>query len=100
MAHPDCSLIELQPRSDSEYISHSRTVLITDPEGWVTGHSDQGLWIYQSRALSQLLWKVNGKQPQLSAFSLVNQNSSLGYYITAPKNWKDAPTKESDAAQQ
>ena len=100
MAHPDCSLIELQPRSDSEYISHSRTVLITDPDGWVTGHSDQGLWIYQSRALSQLLWNVNGKQPQLSAFSLVNQNSSLGYYITAPKNWKDAPTKESNAAQQ
>ena len=100
MAHPDCSLIELQPRSDSAYISHSRTVLITDPEGWMTGHSDQGLWIYQSRALSNLLWEVNGKQPQLSAFSLINQNSSLGYYITAPKNWKQTPTKESDAAQQ
>ena len=100
MAHPDCSLIELQPRSDSEYTSHSRTVLITGPEGWVTGHSDQGLWIYQSRALSRLLWMVNGKQPQLSAFSLVNQNSSLGYYITAPKNWKQTPTKERDAAQQ
>ncbi|HEU5232504.1 MAG TPA: glycogen debranching N-terminal domain-containing protein, partial [Terriglobales bacterium] len=92
MAHPDCSLIELQPRSDSEYISHSRTVLTTDPGGWVTGHSDQGLWIYQSRALSRLLWKVNGEQPQLSAFSLVNQNSSLGYYIAAPKNWKETPT--------
>ena len=100
MAHSDSSLIELQPRSDSEYISRSRTVLITNPEGWVTGHSDQGLWIYQSRALSRLHWTINGKQPQLSAFSLVNQNSSLGYYITVPKNWKQTPTKESDGAQQ
>ncbi len=100
MAHSDCSLIELQPRPDSEYISHSRTILITDREGWVTGHSDQGLWIHQSRAISRLLWKLNGKQPQLSAFSLVNQNSSLGYYIAAPKNWKETGAKEPDAAQQ
>lgn len=100
MANWDSSLIELQPRSDSEYISHDRTVLITDPEGWISGHSDQGLWVYQSRVLSRLLWTVNGTQPQLSAFSLVNQNSSLGYYIAAPKNWKETESQESDAAQQ
>ena len=96
----DSSLIELQSRSDSEYISHSRTVLITDRKGWVSGNSDQGLWIYQARLLSRYLWTLDGKTPQLSAFSCVRQNSSLGYYIAAPKNWKRTEPKDRDAAQQ
>lgn len=75
-------------------------MLITDREGWVKGDADQGLWIYQGRALSRYLWTIKGKQPQLSAFSLVNQNRSLGYYIAAPSNWRRLPTKESDPAQQ
>lgn len=100
MLRQDSNLIELQPRSDTEYISHSRTVLVTDREGWVTGASNQGLWIYQSRVLSRYFWTINGEQPQLSVFSQVNQNSSLGYYIAAPKNWNETETKDSDPAQQ
>jgi N-terminal domain of (some) glycogen debranching enzymes len=97
---PNESLIELQPRYKTEYISENRTVLITDREGWITGDSDQGLWIYQARTLSRYRWLVNGKPPQLSAFSPVNQNSSIGYYIAAPRNWKQTETKDSNPAQQ
>ena len=100
MVCPDPSLIELQPRSDACYISRSRTILITDREGWVGSYSDQGLWIYQSRVLSRLLWTIHGKQPQLSAFSPINQSSSLGYYIAAPRNWEETETKDAAAAQQ
>lgn len=85
----ESSLIELQPRSDTEYISQSRTVMVTGPEGFVASSSHQGLWIYQARALSKYCWTINGKQPQLSAFSPVTENSSVGYYIVAPKDSKD-----------
>jgi glycogen debranching enzyme len=97
---PNESLIDLQPRSNTEYISQNRTVLITDREGWITGDSDQGLWIYEARTLSHYRWTINGKPPQLSAFSPVNQNSSIGYYIATPKNWKQTETKDSNPAQQ
>jgi glycogen debranching enzyme len=96
---PNESLIELQPRSNTEYISENRTVLITDREGWITGDSDQGLWIYEARTLSHYRWTIDGKPPQLSAFSPVNQNSSIGYYIATPKNWKQTETKDSNPAQ-
>ncbi len=59
------------------------------------GDSDQGLWIYQSRTLSRYLWTINGKQPQFSAFSPVTQNTSLGYYIATPRNWKGMQTEDS-----
>jgi glycogen debranching enzyme len=97
---PNECLIELQPRSNTEYISQNRTVLTTDREGWITGDSDQGLWICQARTLSRYRWTVNGKPPQLSAFSSVNQNSSAGYYIAPPQNWKQTETKDSNPAQQ
>jgi glycogen debranching enzyme len=96
----ETTLIELQPRQDTEYVSQSRTVVVTDRRGFISRDSHQGLWFYQSRTLSQYRWTINGKEPQLSAFSPVTENSSLGYYIAAPKNWKETATQESDPAQQ
>ena len=43
---------------------------------------------------------MNGKQPKLSAFSLVHESSSIGYYIAVPGNWKRTGAKQADAAQQ
>lgn len=93
------SLIQLQPRGDTEYISQGRTVLVCDREGWVDEDPHQALWIYQASALSRYRWLVNGKAPQLSAFSQVKQNSSLGYYISAPRNCKKTETHDCDPAQ-
>ncbi|HET9743002.1 MAG TPA: glycogen debranching N-terminal domain-containing protein [Terriglobales bacterium] len=96
----ESSLIELQPRGESEYISQSRTVMWTNREGWAVDDQHHGLWIFQSRALSRYRWLINGKPPEFSAFSPLAQNSSIGYYIAAPKNYKQTETQESDPAQQ
>lgn len=96
----DASLIQLQPRGDTIYISMGRTVMVTGLDGSVSEDSHQGLWIYQSRPMSKYRWLVNGCAPQLSAFSAVQQNSSLAYYIAAPKNWKKTGAKNPDPAQQ
>lgn len=94
------NLIELQPRSDTECITQNRTVMITGREGFISPDSHQGLWIWQARALSKYVWMINGRQPQLSAFSAVTVNSSTAYYIASPKNWRRTGAKEANPAQQ
>lgn len=97
---PVPTLIELQPRSDTECITQNRTVMITGREGFVSPTSHQGLWIWQARALSKYVWMINGRQPELSAFSPVSENSSIAYYIATPRNWKKTGAKEANPAQQ
>jgi glycogen debranching enzyme len=74
--------------------------MITGRDGFVSPASHQGLWIWQARALSRYVWMINRKQPLLSAFSLVTENSSTAYYIASPRNWKRTGAKEANPAQQ
>lgn len=94
------SLIQLQPRGTSEYISQDRSVMWTDREGWAVDNPHHGLWIFQARALSRYRWLINGKPPHFSAFSQLTSNSSLGYYIAAPRNYRQTETHDSNPAQQ
>ncbi len=95
------SLIQIRPRHEEVTISRGRTVLATGLEGTISSNQPrQGLWIYETRVLSAYRWLINGEQPKLSVFSPVQQHTSLGYYFTAPSNWKATETHESDPLQQ
>ncbi len=94
------SLIRLQPRNSTVYASQGRTVLATGPDGFIFDHPDHGLWVYQTRMLSRYRWLVDGKPPEMSGNSNVEQHSWLGYYISTLPNWKQTETQENNPAQQ
>lgn len=72
-----------------------------DLQGTITSSSPrQGLFVYQTRMLSQYRWKLNGHEPQLSCQSPAQQHSWLAYYFDAPRNCKQTPTGECNPLQQ
>lgn len=84
MESTDRNLVSLRPRGQHHHISRGRTVLTTALDGSVAPAGDQGLWIYQARALSRYRWMTDGRAPTLSALSAVEQHRDLAYYIFAP----------------
>ena len=82
--------VRLRPRADSFYVSQGRTVFETDAEGWIPEGGAHGLFVYQTRLLSQYRWLVDGAVPRTVALSNVEQHSSLGYYICPPGTAADA----------
>lgn len=94
------TLIELAPRQPTRYISRARTVLAIGPDGFISGGQEQGLWCFQTRMLSRYRWLVNGKVPELTAGSNVEQHSWRGYYIAIPQNYKETGAQDDNAAQQ
>ena len=95
------SRIRLRPRHDVMHVSRGRTVLAMDMEGCIApGSWRQGLFVYQTRMLSQYRWTIQGKQPKLSTQSPVEQHSWLAYYYDAPPNCKETPTEECNPLQQ
>lgn len=97
----NASRIRIRPRSDVLHISRGRTVLALNNKGNIRPESArQGLFVYQTRMLSQYRWTLDGKQPKLSTQSAVEQYSWLGYYYEAPINCKDTPTGECNPLQE
>jgi glycogen debranching enzyme len=43
---------------------------------------------------------MNGKEPEFSCGSNIEQHSWIGYYIQAPTNWKDTPADEENPLQE
>jgi glycogen debranching enzyme len=43
---------------------------------------------------------MNGKEPEFSCGSNIEQHSWMGYYIQAPTNWKDTPADEENPLQE
>ncbi|HEX5234734.1 MAG TPA: glycogen debranching N-terminal domain-containing protein [Silvibacterium sp.] len=100
--HPGSgNLIKIRPRRGTVQVSRGRTVLATDEGGEV--HPDrfvEGLYVYDTRTLSQYFWRMNGKKPEFSVGSNLEQSSWLGYYVQAPENCKDTPAGECDPLQE
>jgi glycogen debranching enzyme len=74
------SLVSLRPRIGTVYASHGSVVLATKPDGTVAGGADEGMFVDQTRLLSRLDYRVDGKKPQPIALSSVEQHSWMGYY--------------------
>ncbi len=64
-------------------MSQGRTVLVTGRNGFVNARQTDGLYVYQTRLLSQYEWRVNGELLRPVALSNVEQHNWLGYYIVA-----------------
>lgn len=95
------SLVELRLRAGEIQLSRGRTVFVTSPCGQVDPKDeDHGLWVYQTRILDKYRWLMNGKQPEFSCGSNIEQHSWIGYYVQAPKNCKQTETGECNPLQQ
>ncbi len=95
------SLIQLRPRRETYQVSQGRVVLVTGADGFVSAENPhQGLWVYQTRMLSQYRWLIGKKAPRLSACSNIEQHSWMGYYIQAPSDCKQTATEECDPLQE
>ena len=95
------SRIRLRPRHKVIDVSRGRTMLGMNQDGAVEADdAGQGLFVYQTRVLSEYRWTLEGKQLDLSAQSAVEQHSWLAYFYAAPPNCKDTPTGECNPLQQ
>jgi len=97
---PEDSLIELWLRGADVQLSRGRSALVTEPTGVVGGNPHHGLFVYQTRLLAKYRWLMNGREPEFSCGSNINQYSWMGYFIQAPKNWKQTLPPEPSALQQ
>ncbi|HZR64820.1 MAG TPA: glycogen debranching N-terminal domain-containing protein [Terriglobales bacterium] len=97
----EASLIRIRPRNESVSISRGRTALGMDRRGLIHSESSkEGLFVYQTRVLSRYRWLMNGKEPNLSTQSAVEQHCWLAYYFQAPPNCKQTPTGDCNPLQQ
>ena len=97
---PADSLIQVRLRGGDVQLSRGRTAFVTDSTGRVGADPHHGLFVFQTRLLGKYRWLMNGSEPEFSCGSNIEQHSWMGYYIQAPTNWKDTPTKESSPLQQ
>lgn len=98
---PSGWLVRIRPRPDLNSVSQGRTVLTTNLDGWVEGKSGhQGLWVFQTRMLSDYRWLIQGKQPHNASNSNLGQHNWLGYYIAPLSNCRQTETKDCNPTQQ
>lgn len=76
-------LVRVQPRSNTLFVSQGRSALSTSLDGFIHKGSPNGFFVYETRLLSEYLFKVNGHLPKTVALSNVEQHSWLGYYTAA-----------------
>lgn len=94
-------LIKVRPRTAHTQISRGRTAFISNHNG--EAHPDQpveGLYIYNTRVLEQYVWQMNGKQPEFSCGTAIEQFSWMGYFIEAPENCEETPPHECNPLRQ
>jgi len=94
------SLIELRLRGGDIQLSRGRTAFVTGPTGHINRDPHHGLFVFQTRLLGKYRWLMNGAEPEFSCGSNIEQHSWMGYYIQAPKDWKETPPEESSPLQQ
>lgn len=91
------NLVKIRPRATTVQVSRGRTAFVSSLEGEVHAERPaEGLYIYNTRVLSRYCWKMNGKVPEFSCGSNVEQSNWVGYFIQAPENCKQTPEHECD----
>jgi len=74
-------LINIKARPHTLYVTRNRTVLATDPTGFILPESQNGLFVHQTRLLSNYQFRINGQPPVPVTLSNVDLNTWLGYYV-------------------
>ncbi|MGA9883731.1 MAG: glycogen debranching N-terminal domain-containing protein [Candidatus Acidiferrales bacterium] len=94
-------LVKILPRPETVQVSRGRTVIISRLDGNMDSDElFEGLWIYETRVLCRYVWLMNGKRPNFSCGSNIEQFSWMGYYAQAPENCKETPAHECDPMQE
>jgi glycogen debranching enzyme len=75
------SLVRLRARPHTLYTSRGRSVLATDGDGFVSPDTNQGLYVHETRIVSRLRYRIDGRAPEPVSLSNVEQHTWLGYYI-------------------
>src|SRR5215469_16861360 len=79
-------VIQLPPRSDTDYLGFDYGVFATARDGFVYPDRDDGLFMHRTRLLSRYRYIADGEQFKPVTLSLLNQKSWFGYYIqSAPE---------------
>lgn len=95
------TLIKVRPRTANTQISRGRTAFISEHNGEAhPDHAIEGLYIYNTRVLSRYMWRMNGKQPEFSCGTPMEQFSWMGYFIQAPENCEETPPHECNPLRQ
>ena len=97
---PANSLVELHLRAGEVQLSRGRTAFVARSTGVVLDDPRHGLVVYQTRVLGKYRWLMNGREPEFSCGSKIEQHSWMGYFIQAPENWNETPSSESSPLQQ
>lgn len=92
------SLIKLRPNSDTLYASQDRTVFSMGLDGFIRPGSAHGLYVYETRLLSNYVYRINQQDLKAVALSNVEQHSWLGYYTTLPPGI-DLPSPDEGSGQ-
>jgi hypothetical protein len=78
--------IGLHCRAPAVYGSRGRSVLTTDPNGFIaSGDAEHGLWVAGCRLLSRYQWRIDGEAPLPAGNAWTEQHRWDGYYIAAPQ---------------
>jgi glycogen debranching enzyme len=73
--------VRLRARPHTLYLGEGRTVLVTDRDGFVLENTNQGLFVHETRLISRLVYRIDGRAPEPVALSNVETRSWCGYYI-------------------
>jgi len=96
--HAAPELTRVRPRPFTTHISRGRGVIATTLDGLIDDGPDHGLFVHETRLLSQLKYFINGKEPSPNAFSSIRQNHWLGYFVT-PAPGVTAPPRDDGSGQ-
>lgn len=87
-------LVKLRPRSDYLQLSQGRTVMVLARDGFIHKDTREGLYVHQTRMLSQWEYRINGVKPLPVALANVEQHNWLGYYIVNAPGVPAGPTDQ------
>ena len=87
-------LVRLRPRWETNYVGQGRTVLATAQNGFVSPLPGQGLFVNETRVLSEYEYRIDGQLPHAIALCNVEQHTWLGYYILLPPGFDAGPPDE------
>ena len=74
-------LIQLRPRPGTISISRGFAALVMGLDGNVAGEAEQGLFVHETRMLSNYAWKVDGDPLVPVALSKMEEHDWMGYYV-------------------
>jgi len=77
-------LARYRPRDEVFYVTRDRTALATARDGFLHGAGGQGLFVLQTRIVSIYRYWIDGKAPEPSGISNLEEHSQIAYYV-APR---------------